>query len=54
MKRAGSRRREIRFCQCACLAFELAAERVSVLLVLWGLFIVYATLLPFDFSASGT
>ena len=24
-----------------------------VLLVLWGLFIVYATMLPFDFSASG-
>jgi VanZ family protein len=29
------------------------SDPVLVLLVLWGLFIVYATLLPFDFSASG-
>ena len=29
------------------------SDKVLVLLVLWFLFIVYATLLPFDFSASG-
>ena len=29
------------------------SDPVIVLLVLWGLFIVYATLLPFNFSASG-
>jgi len=40
------------------IGFRLGQSRrwiklAVVLLVLWGLFIVYATMLPFDFSASG-
>jgi len=40
------------------IAFRLAQSRrwanlAVVLLLLWGLFIVYATMLPFDFSATG-
>ena len=31
----------------------MAAKLAVILLVLWGLFIVYGTMLPFDFSASG-